>query len=643
MCGFAVIHHHASSEEVGELTLNAMRETLAHRGPDGTGCWIAPDRRTGMSFCRLAIIDLAGGQQPMTSADGSLALVCNGEIYNHRDLRRELERDGAAFASECDVEVILHLYERHGEELVDHLDGMFAFVLWDQRRRRLIAARDRVGEKPLYFTDVGGRLMLASEIKALLAHPAVTAEVDRDAVDAYFTHLAVQAPATLFRGISKLPPGGLLVAEDGLMRCRRYWSVANMRAWREADRDEATTAVRALLRRSVESRLIADVPVGTLLSGGLDSTALVALATEAGARMRTFSVGFEHTRGSDEREDARRIAREFGCDHHEVEVSEQDVLDFLPELIHYQDEPLADPVCIPLSFVCGLARSTGTPVVLAGEGADELFWGYTGYARQWRRWPLIRSSLALPGPARTAMRALACTIEHPYLHELAHGIERRSLAPMHVPTGLSHELRQRMLAVDSAWLGGWQSSEAAAGARSKERKKALAFDTQEHEFELRLPELLLMRIDRFSMRHGVEARVPFLAPELVEYCYRLNPALKLAHGVSKSVMRDALRGIVPDHTLERRKQGFGAPADAWISSRLGLVLDSLLAREELRPYLNVDALRARLQLQLQGRGGAFRRNAYWLWPVLNFALWHYHWIEGHALEPLVAERARAII
>src|SRR5437763_4647631 len=288
MCGFAVIHHYEAATDVSNETLLAMRSTLTHRGPDGSGSWIADDRRIGMAQCRLSIIDIAHGHQPM-HGPGGVTLVCNGEIYNYQALRQELMDQGARFATACDVEVILHLYARYGLDLVNRLDGMYAFVIWDQQRRLLVAARDRIGEKPLYFTTVGGRLMLASEIKALLQHPSVSAAVDPAAVDSYFTHLAVPAPATLFRGISKLPPGATLLADHAGPRWSRYWSAGESRTWREDGLREAVPEVQDLLQHAVESRLMSDVPVGALLSGGLDSTAVVALAGNAGKQLRRFS------------------------------------------------------------------------------------------------------------------------------------------------------------------------------------------------------------------------------------------------------------------------------------------------------------------------------------------------------------------
>ena len=630
MCGFAGVFEHGRSEGgIDPAVIARMRETIAHRGPDGEGLFVSPDRRLGLGHRRLSIVDPAHGAQPMFGAGGT-CVVFNGEIYNYPALREELIDDGAHFVTDCDTEVLLHLYERAGEGFVERLTGMFTFALWDPAAERLLLARDPAGEKPMYWADRDGRLIFGSEIKALLAHPAVDADVDRSTLGPYLANLVSLAPTTMFAGISKLPPGTILRAGRDGVSLRRYRRLAGPRRWRDDSLAEAAPRVRELLDRSIDERLMSDVPVGVLLSGGLDSTALVGALSARGRSLPTFSVGFAEPE-IDERHHARRVAEHFGTEHHEIELSERMALDFLPTLIRHQDEPLGDPVCMPGHFVCGLAREQGVKVVLAGEGADELFWGYPRYMKTMARWPQIRAALRLPRPARAAAARLAETRSSGYLAEAMEGVAAGRLLPMHLPVGLSRKQRQLVLGGDgdSGWradpdVGAWESP-----------LDTLAFDTQEYEFEVRLPELLLMRIDRFSMSNGVEARVPFLAPDLVDYVYGLPVEQKLHHGVTKVVMRRAVEGLVPDWVLARRKQGFGAPVVSWLQLRFGDLLRTMLRSGELDEYIDAEETERLIAARSLSA-----------WPVLNFALWHHHWVLGNSLEELIeraapAERDRA--
>jgi len=639
VCGIVGIYEYGRrAGGVSEDLIRVMRDTLRHRGPDGEGLYVSPDERIGLGHRRLAIVDPEGGAQPMFGERGE-CLVFNGEIYNYPALRRELEREGVRFRTACDTEVILHLYAHHGDQCLERLEGMFAFALWDQRRRRLMLARDRLGEKPLYWADTGGVLVFGSEIKALLEHPLVGRAVNEQAVSSYFTHLVTPSPHTLFQGVNKLPPGTMATCDAGGVRLARYWDLFTPRRWTPQPLPEAARRVHDLLRQSAEARLMSDVPVGVLLSGGLDSTALLALLRERADSLSTFSVGFAGEGRFDERAEARRVARHFGADHHEVVVSERDALGFLPALVHHQDEPLADPVCIPLHFVCGLARDRGVKVVLAGEGADELFWGYPRYRAMVGRWGALRRFLALPAPVRSLLaRALALAPAgrvHPYWREVLDQLAGGRLAPVHLPAGATRHERARLLRHPDDPLA-WSPSDGGQGA-SGDRLAALAFDTQEHEFGLRLPELLLMRIDRFSMANGVEARVPFLASELVEFVYRLPLEVKLHHGVGKLVLREAIGGLVPDHVLGRAKQGFGAPIQDWLGSAMDTLLGGLLTSDALRRYFVAGSVERLLASQARQA-----RSNWVLWPVLNFALWHRYWIEGEPLEPLLEPLAGVV-
>jgi asparagine synthase (glutamine-hydrolysing) len=626
ICGITGIYEYGLGQgQVSPDVLVQMRDTLVHRGPDDEGLHISSDRRVGLAHRRLSIVDVVHGAQPMYGASDEV-LIFNGEIYNYPALRRELEADGVVFATRCDTEVILHLYAREGADCLARLNGMFAFALWDPRRERLMLARDRVGEKPLYFVDAGGRLLFGSEIKALLAHPSVDAEVNTSVLDAYLANLVTSSPETLFRGIGKLPPGTMALCDRGGLKIRRYWNLFEPRD--TAAVDDAGARLREMLRSSIHDRLMSDVPVGVLLSGGLDSTTLVALLDERAADIATFSVGFIDHPELDEREEARRVAETFGTAHHEVTVSEDDAIRFLAGLIHHQDEPLADPVCLPLHFVCRLAREHGVKVVLAGEGADELFWGYPRYRQVLERWWAMRAILALPGPVRASFPRALPASRKPYVHDFLEALGRGRPLPGHLPLGLARAHRREFLRDGAQGLTpGWSPS----GDGPADPLTRLMFDTQEYEFGLRLPELLLMRIDRFSMANSVEARVPFLDPEIVEFVYRLPLADKLQNGVGKLILRDAVDGIVPPWVLARRKQGFGAPVVDWLQSSLGDVFRELLNDDAMRRYFDTGMLARALQPD--------GTSAFSLWPILNFALWHRYWIERTPLPDAVEQYA----
>jgi asparagine synthase (glutamine-hydrolysing) len=633
MCGFAGIYEYGlATGGVTADVVRRMRDTLIHRGPDGEGLFVSQDARVGLGHRRLAIVDIAGGAQPMLGARGE-CLVFNGEIYNYPQLRRRLESEGVAFETACDTEVILHLYARHGVDCLEWLNGMFAFALWDGPRERLMLARDRVGEKPLYWADAGGRLVFGSEIKAIVEHPAVTAEVNAAQLAPYLANLVTPGPSTLYEGIQKLAPGSVALCDRRGIRISRYWSTLQPRSWTGGSLEDAAQSVRSMLEASVHERMMSDVPVGVLLSGGLDSTTLVALLRERAEGLATFSIGFEDHAALDERAEARRVATHFNTDHHELTMSESDALGFLPGLIHHQDEPLADPVCLPLHFVCRLARDSGVKVVLAGEGADELFWGYPRYRQMLSQKRWLGVTLSAPGFLRRLTARSVPARRHPYMREVLDGIARGRLLPAHVPLGLSRHHREAMLraADGDGATPGWSSSDAGAALAGGDWLSTFAFDTQEYEFTVRLPELLLMRIDRFSMANSVEARVPFLDPKLVELVYRLPLRYKLDAGETKIVMKRAIEDAVPRWVIERKKQGFGAPVLDWLGTRFGDLFREVALDEEMARYFDIDLLAATL------RSARRASVVFSLWPVLNFALWHRYWIQGRLLPELADE------
>ncbi|HEV2905325.1 MAG TPA: asparagine synthase (glutamine-hydrolyzing), partial [Pyrinomonadaceae bacterium] len=381
MCGICgVWEYGAARGNVGRELLVSMRDVMAHRGPDDAGELVFDDARGGFGFRRLSIIDLSeAGHQPMRACTDRVWLIFNGEIYNHAELREGLERRGHAYASRTDSETILHLYEERGLDFVQDIEGDFGIAIWDADRERLVLARDRAGVKPLYFYQADGRFIFASEIKAILQHPAVTPEVNEEALYHYLTLLTTPAPQTLFRGIQKIPAGHMLVVErNGEVRMTQYWDALPPESSAAGiSEQEHQQRILELLRESIKKRMMADVPFGVFLSGGVDSSANVALMSELMAQpVRTFTVGFHDTEELNELEAARALSKRYNTDHHEVIIGREEMEKFLPELVFHQDEPIADPVCVPLYYVSKLARDSGTIVVQVGEGSDEIFGGY---------------------------------------------------------------------------------------------------------------------------------------------------------------------------------------------------------------------------------------------------------------------------
>src|SRR5688572_903542 len=384
MCGIVGILNYASTPRDERELLTRMRDAMSHRGPDDAGIFQSDDSRIALAHRRLSILDLSpAGHQPMGNEDNSIQITFNGEIYNCRELERSLIERGHRFRSRTDTEAIVHLYEEHGVDCLKFLDGMFAFGIWDQGKGRLLLARDRLGKKPVYYTITGGRLLFASEVKSLLEYPGVTRDLDLEAVSQYLTFSNVPAPLTLFAGIRKLPAAHFLVCDrTGTIKVERYWSPLNGDGqWDQpVSEGEAVEQVRHLVKRAVQKRLISDVPVGALLSGGVDSSTNVALMSELCSEpLRTFSVGFE---GFAEKENfhdlpyAKRVAERFGCRHSELILQPKDCIEYLPQFAYQCDEPIGDPACLPMHFICQHVKRQGVTVVLVGEGSDEVFGGY---------------------------------------------------------------------------------------------------------------------------------------------------------------------------------------------------------------------------------------------------------------------------
>jgi asparagine synthase (glutamine-hydrolysing) len=633
-----------SSAEGSARVVQAMCDTLAHRGPDDAGVWSAPDRAAVLGHRRLSIVDLsAAGHCPMPNEDQSVWITYNGEVYNHAGHREALEAAGHRYRSHTDTETLLHLYEEHGAGMLPRLRGMFAFAIWDIPRSRLLLARDRLGIKPLYYAVAGGQLIWASEIKAILAHPAVSRDLDEAALAQYLTFATVPPPATLFAGIRKLPPGHLLWATpDGTVTVERWWSPLVPERDYGADlatEQGAALLLLGLLREAVVEQTMADVPHGVLLSGGLDSTFILALlAQHLDQPVRTFSIGFDNAPGFDEREHSRFAAQAFGSDHLELVLQPGDVIASVPEVVRAQDEPLSDWVSLPLRALTRGVRDAGVIVVQVGEGSDELFAGYPRYLRyarlhegSWGAWH------HLPRGVRRGLGALAGAVLSPLdrAREIADLFDRAGRdEPIFVTGAAAHWDREKSRLLSPAFrhrLGpGARSGRRAAAAFAEYHAAAARPDILSamawQDMSVRLPELLLQRVDRMTMLNSIEARVPFLDHRLVELAFQLPPAFKTGQGISKRIVKLAARGIVPDQVTDRRKVGFDVPLSAWLRQPplRDWGRDTILgSRIHRRGLFDLPRLHQLLDRHTSGRIDAGFR----LWNLINLCAWYDCWIE----------------
>ena len=635
MCGIAGIMTFGGQPPVEERVVTAMRETLSHRGPNGGCTWVDEARRIGLGHRRLSIIDLAEtASQPMANEDGRIHLVFNGEIYNHADLRAELSRSGThQWATDhSDTETIVHGFEEWGIDCVHRLRGMFAMAIWDARERALWLVRDRIGIKPLYYRVDGGKIAFASEIKALLELPDTPRRVHEEALFHYLSFLTTPGTQTLFDGIHKLEPGTWLRAGmDGSVRVQRYWDVWDAaRALGDMPDEAIADRILGELRTSVRLRKLSDVPVGVFLSGGLDSSTNAALFSEGEGRpIRTFSIGYDrdYSGYANELHFARAMAERIGAEHHERRLTRDDVVEFLPRMVHLQDEPIADPVCVPVYYVAKLARDSGTIVCQLGEGADELFIGYPNWLHALDRQRLASLPVPRMVPAAGAMLLKAAGKDHPWQYEYLRRASRGE--PLFWGGAESFAQADKMRLLGDAVRGrlrGLTSWEALAPIHRDFHAKAherSAINWMSYvDLRLRLPELLLMRVDKMTMGVGLEARVPFLDHEFVSLAMSIPSARKVPGGRLKHLLKRAVRDLVPVDIIERRKQGFGVPVDDLFAGRLADV-----AAKELTRFCNDTGLidrRAALDLVRGGQGAK-------TWYLLNLAMWWRHFIAGEQL------------
>lgn len=670
VCGIAGILAYSSAALVGQQELVHLNEAMPHRGPDGSGTWLSNDRKVGLSHLRLAIVDLSDeARQPMSDAEGIVQLTYNGEIYNHLLLRRELEAKGYAFRTDhSDTEVLIHGYKEWGVDgLVSRLIGMFAFAIWDKRKKRLTIVRDRVGIKPIYFTRAGGRFIFGSEIKALMSVGDVPRAVNGTAIAHYLSFMVSPAPLTMFRGVFKLPAGHIMEIEaDGTARARRYWEalpgksgimdeVRGLSANAQSEFFEKEILRR--LETAIERRMMSDVPFGVFLSGGIDSSANVALMSRISNRpVKTFTIGFSDHTHLNELDYAERVAREFQTDHHEIRVDGADMRGYLNDLIVSQDEPISDWVCVPLYFVSKLAKDSGVTVVQVGEGSDEQFAGYDSYMKYLKLHdrmgngalktmlgaasPLLGAlARAMPGRRSVFEQAFEISRRINRGHELFYGGSNAFWA-IHVEkylneSGIQPDQADVDTGVEGLELDGANSADSGDIVDGFARN-IVACDADADvlakmihaEFCLRLPELLLMRVDKITMSASIEARVPFLDHELVDLTMDIPRDIKIDGYKTKHLLKNALRGVIPDEIIDRRKMGFAAPVAEWLREDFGKEAEGMVLGSSLtkgKGPLKRNAIRRAFDDHRAGR----QNNALHLWVLLNLTAWHDHWVDGN--------------
>ena len=639
MCGITGMWNREAGRPIDMALLGAMNEVITHRGPDEDGFHVDPGQ-VGLAMRRLKVIDLETGTQPIANEDLSAWVTFNGEIYNFQELRQELTARGHVFRTRSDTEVIIHAYEEYGPRCVEKLRGMFAIAIWDAARRRLVLARDRVGVKQLFYTVAGGQLVWGSELKCLLRHPAVERRLSPSAVNHFLTFLYVPAPLTIFDGIHELEPAHILIAENGAIRLERYWELHYAVDRRRSEAD-AIAGFRERLDEAVRIRMVADVPLGAFLSGGIDSGAIVALmARHASAPVETFSIGYENGgEHFDERAYAKVIAERYGTHHHEF-VVEPDLTALVPRLVRAFDQPFADSAAIPTWYVSELTRRHVT-VALSGIGGDEVAAGYERHrgvllAERARRLPgFLRNGLLRPLVERLPeskrgthfanrlkrfVRTIDLDFDERYLALLS------AFQPPARAALLTPAIREQIALDEPAALF---RAVTAPAATADPLHRALFAD-----LKLFLPCDLLTFADRMSMAHALEVRVPFVDHLLLEYAATIPPELKL-HGMEKKyILKRAVADLLPAETLNRRKMGFSVPLTVWFRAELRPFVEEVLCERAVRTagVFHYPAVRQILADHFALRAN----NDIQIWGLLTFMLWHQDYLAGGAYAPLPA-------
>jgi len=623
MCGIAGwINLKQSKENHSESVLHSMCDRIVHRGPNSEGLWL--DDTVALGMRRLSIIDLKTGDQPVFNCDKSVIVMMNGELYNYREVRAELEKKGHTFVTKSDTEILPHLYEEYGEDLVDHLNGMYAFSLWDSRKKKLIIARDRFGEKPLYYGVFDGKLIYASEPKAMLAHPSVNAELDTDALRHYLSYDYVPAPMSIYKGISKLPAAHLLTVEYGEIETRRYWNMS----WSPTEAgsiDHKAAELRDLLSDAVRMRLVSDVPLGILLSGGIDSSTVAAFATQhATERVKTFSIGFEED-SFDESRYARQVAKHLDTEHYEEKLSATTAGDLISEIGAWLDEPLSDGSLIPTFLLAQFVRKHVT-VALGGDGGDELFAGYPMYyahtvAAKYARVPsVIRKGLIEPVVKRLPVSTKNMSFDYK-AKRFVRGANLDTVERHHSWFGSFSRVEQDQLLTPEILA-------ASDGDIYRGPRELLALCDATTEIEQMqfldinyyMAEDILTKVDRAAMAVSLETRAPFLDPRIGQFAASLPLAYKLNGKSGKHILKKAMADLLPADILHRPKKGFGIPIAEWLKGRLNPLMQDLLAPARLKDQglFNADYVQKLITEHESGTASHHKQ----LWTLLVFQLWY---------------------
>jgi asparagine synthase (glutamine-hydrolysing) len=630
MCGIAGQFFLDGLQAVDPALIQRMTDAIAHRGPDGEGQYVRGP--IGLGHRRLSIIDLHTGSQPMCNEDGTVWIVFNGEIYNYQELRADLLGRGHTFKSASDTEVIVHLYEEFGEGCVSRLRGMFAFAIWDERNKKLFLARDRIGIKPLYYTTIGNALLFASEIKSLLMNPAVPRRFSPQGIDRFLTYYYMPGTETLFEGIFKLEPGYHLTVSSGQIVKRQYWDLHFEPAPKWKSFDDAVGALQLMLRQSVNAHMIADVPVGVLLSGGVDSTGVLRYAAEhSGRPIHTFTVGFEGQDFADERPFARLAAKRFGTLHEEISITADDFADFLPRYVWHMEEPICEPPAVALYHVAQLARDSSVKVLLSGEGGDEAFAGYNKYAYLLA----LEAAKSAFGPAKDLLRMGLQASAHfgsrslpQYAKLVAPPLSKYYLSCTSSPFTPFNLAKSALYAEEFASLLDQRQSDQPTREIFEALNGQPVLNQMLHvDTKTWLPDDLLVKADKMTMAASVELRVPLLDHMVLEFAASLPASYKLRRWPPKRILRAALKDSVPTQILKRKKIGFPVPYDLWMRTQLrDFVHDTVMNRNGvLSSYFRRDTLSNLVDAHQRGEGGAQE-----VFSLLTLELMHQQFATGHS-------------
>lgn len=622
IAGWAKLKTDNLAQNGGEAVLHSMCERMKHRGPDSEGLWL--DESVALGMRRLSIIDLHTGEQPVYSEDKSIVVIMNGELYNFREVRAELEKRGHVFETQTDTEILPHLYEEYGEAMLEHINGMFAFALWDKRKEKLLIARDRFGEKPLYYGTFDGKLIFASEPKVLLANPAVKTEINTDTLRQYLSFDYVPAPHSIYKNIYKLPAAHLLILEKGEIRTRRYWNLSFQKEDFPTSFEKAVEDLRELLADAVKMRMVSDVPLGILLSGGVDSSTVAAFAQQfSGEKIKTFSIGFEED-SFDESKFARQVAEHLGTEHYEDKLSVEKAADLITEIGSWLDEPLSDGSLLPTLLLSRFVRKHVT-VALGGDGGDEIFAGYPMYYGH----KMARVYDSIPQFLRSG-------VIEPIVNSLP--VSNSNLSFDYKAKRFVAASKYDAVTRHHSWFGSFSIDEQnellnkdilakTSGEIYREANDLLKLTDAESEIErmqfldmnFYMAEDILTKVDRASMAVSLEVRAPFLDPRIAQFAAQIPLEYKLKGNKGKYILKKAVAPLLPKNILQRPKKGFGIPIAEWLKNRLNPLMHDLLAPERLEKQglFNSDFVQKIIKEHETNYASHHKQ----LWTLLVFQLW----------------------